>query len=411
MNQRAGVSLLEVLITMFVLTLGLLGVMAMFPLGVVRIAQAIKDDRCATLNNDSGSVFRWIWKEEFDPLATGRSLYLSGPPIVNGIPSGNGVASLFPLPDRFDPFVNARLNVNFSPNPDIGMTVNPLSATPNLNVVQGYHGASYPVFVDPIGWNNTANAGTPQQFWVGGSSSCIPRRSLRRIEFQPRNPPGVAGYINANATATKVQLMNRYLVLPDDISFGLDGTPAAPVAGVTSGPSGANFAVMAQQVQREGRYSCAYMIQWPDSNRNTISEATMSIVVYSGRSIDGPIKETPYNAIFIPKSTEVQIYYTPAAGPPNLHKGSWILDSTMSYLAGNPPTPVPDPHGFFYRVVNVTANDSVNGIMTVEIQAPALNSNPTVYANGQPYGIAVVMEGVAEVFSNRHVGLTSAPVP
>src|SRR5688572_653010 len=64
MNQRPGLSLSEVLIAIFVIAIGLMGVLSLFPLGAVRMAQAIKDDRTAIHNLNVGANMRWMWKED-----------------------------------------------------------------------------------------------------------------------------------------------------------------------------------------------------------------------------------------------------------------------------------------------------------------------------------------------------------
>src|SRR5262245_21510385 len=64
MNRRPGISLAEVLIAMFVLALGLLGVLSLFPLGAVRMAQAIKDDLCQVHNLNMAANLHWVWREE-----------------------------------------------------------------------------------------------------------------------------------------------------------------------------------------------------------------------------------------------------------------------------------------------------------------------------------------------------------
>lgn len=47
MNRRPGVTLMEVLIAMFIMAIGMLALLALFPIGAVSMAQALKDDRCA----------------------------------------------------------------------------------------------------------------------------------------------------------------------------------------------------------------------------------------------------------------------------------------------------------------------------------------------------------------------------
>jgi hypothetical protein len=47
MNRRPAVTLMEVLIAMFIMAIGMLSLLALFPVGAVSMAQALKDDRCA----------------------------------------------------------------------------------------------------------------------------------------------------------------------------------------------------------------------------------------------------------------------------------------------------------------------------------------------------------------------------
>ncbi len=52
---RRGATLVEVLVAIFVMALGMLSILTLFPLGALQMAQAIKDDRCAhaALNADA----------------------------------------------------------------------------------------------------------------------------------------------------------------------------------------------------------------------------------------------------------------------------------------------------------------------------------------------------------------------
>src|SRR6058998_1567352 len=49
MNRRPAVTLLEVLVSIFLMGIGLLSILALFPLGALRMAQAIQDDRAGHL--------------------------------------------------------------------------------------------------------------------------------------------------------------------------------------------------------------------------------------------------------------------------------------------------------------------------------------------------------------------------
>ncbi len=48
MIRRSAVTLIEVLIAMFIMAIGMLALLVLFPLGAVSMAQALKDDRCAS---------------------------------------------------------------------------------------------------------------------------------------------------------------------------------------------------------------------------------------------------------------------------------------------------------------------------------------------------------------------------
>jgi hypothetical protein len=48
MKRRSAVTLMEVLIAMFIMAIGMLALLALFPVGAVSMAQALKDDRCAS---------------------------------------------------------------------------------------------------------------------------------------------------------------------------------------------------------------------------------------------------------------------------------------------------------------------------------------------------------------------------
>src|SRR5690348_12961318 len=46
-DGREGATLLEVLVAIFVMGIGLLALLTLFPLGVLKMAEAIQNDRCA----------------------------------------------------------------------------------------------------------------------------------------------------------------------------------------------------------------------------------------------------------------------------------------------------------------------------------------------------------------------------
>src|SRR5213076_3253752 len=106
MNRRPGLSLAEVLIAMFVLAIGLLGVLSLFPLGAVRMAQAIKDDRCQNHRLNIDALFHVVWKfETVNSSGVYRQMYspyyMAGP---------NPTPTMDDTGDRIDPFTCAMEN-------------------------------------------------------------------------------------------------------------------------------------------------------------------------------------------------------------------------------------------------------------------------------------------------------------
>src|SRR5438876_11917270 len=54
--QRAGTTLVEVLVAIFVMGIGLIAVLALFPLGVIRMAQAIQDNHTGNIAFNAESI-------------------------------------------------------------------------------------------------------------------------------------------------------------------------------------------------------------------------------------------------------------------------------------------------------------------------------------------------------------------
>jgi len=48
MTRRPAVTLIEVLVTLFIMSIGMLALLVLFPLGAISMGQALKDDRCAS---------------------------------------------------------------------------------------------------------------------------------------------------------------------------------------------------------------------------------------------------------------------------------------------------------------------------------------------------------------------------
>jgi hypothetical protein len=135
MNRRAGVTLLEVLIAIFVVALGLLALLTLFPLGALSMAQALKDDRVAQT-------------------------------------SANAVSTL------------KALNV---------LTDSGITTAMTSNVNQG-DGPSYPVFFDPIGYKLYPGLA---QTHIAGQMTGITRSSCQYLTGLGQNPSLISAWFTS----------------------------------------------------------------------------------------------------------------------------------------------------------------------------------------------------------------------
>ena len=135
---RTGTTLTEVLVAIFIMGIGLLGVLALFPLGAVSMAQAIRADRAAHAGANGAGVER-LWNVRNDPSYTN---YLFNPDAAPTPP---------PDPTRIYP-----------PSP----------------------AASYSVYVDPVGFG--ASLGV--SYYIGSPNVAIRRASLSWASNPPTGP-------------------------------------------------------------------------------------------------------------------------------------------------------------------------------------------------------------------------------
>lgn len=168
--RRRGITLLEVLIAIFIMGIGMLALLTLFPLGALTMAQALKDDRAATCAQNA------------DAIATAYDL--SHDPLVIGDVAG-GVSNAFVNPD---------------PQQRLGFA--DLSAG-------GWMGPSHPVLIDPF----YSSLGSQVFGGNGAPQPGIVRRSVSLRNSHPAR--GLTPLSLAEAV--------RWFSLPDDIAFQPNG--------------------------------------------------------------------------------------------------------------------------------------------------------------------------------------------
>jgi type II secretory pathway pseudopilin PulG len=162
--MRRGATLLEVLVAIFVMGIGLLALLTLFPLGALRMAQAIQDERCAQACR-----------------------------LANAFATLHGVRS-----DRYILDQDTRTPTVTDPFFDPKWTSAALkTADPD--------GPSYPVFVDPAGYLTAFNL--PSEKWLAGIDDTIRRRTV--------------SFVQTKASPSSYAL--RWFTLLDDIIFDTEG--------------------------------------------------------------------------------------------------------------------------------------------------------------------------------------------
>jgi type II secretory pathway pseudopilin PulG len=349
MRSRKGATLIEVLVAIFVMGIGLIALLTLFPLGALSMARAIQDDRCTSAVKNAMAI------------ATMRNI--RNDPLVHSPPWFT----------KYDVFKDAMPDQN-----------RPLPADPN--------GSSYPVFVDPWG-AKSALFGSPAQFWVCGNTAARGLVARAPTSFVSRRP---IQFFNI-----ETDLVHKWFALTDDFVFDSDEATGGQ-------PTNFNPAGNPRVIRRDTRYSWAYLVQRPRSADASV--ATLSVVVFNKRPLSLTnslaLAESAYPAIYRPRTNTITITWSGAA-PPNVGQGDWLLDCTVIQRpapAGGQPSA--SAHGYFYRVVGITQTSPNSA--DYEVQQPIRGFNPPPPSWGTPQpnqplptsgpGTVMVIEGIADVY-------------
>ena len=329
---RPAATLLEVLVSIFIMGIGMLAILVLFPLGALSMAQAIRDDRAAQAASAAAAV------------ANAKDI-------------------------RRDTAI-------YNPSASFDVYLNP---APGVLTNADLEKKSYPILVDPIGFNTAAPL--PASSNVGGIPAgpnfVLARRSVSFVE-------------NA-APADKSKMMYRWFTFQDDIIFDKAGNANSLVAG---------------QIERDVRYSVAYLMQRPRTADPSVVDCW--VIVYDGRplGLSGNLDLAEYayysfNAVqsevsFDPSRNVVTVNYAAFGKPaPPLRAGDWILDVSIVNS---------DRHAYFCRVAGINDNGTA---MEIETQQPLRGFTgffgPTVAASPVNSARLLFLEGVAHVFE-RDVG-------
>ncbi len=349
MKVRRGVTLVEALIAIMLVGIGLIAILTLFPLGALKMAEAIKADRAMYAVQNAHD-----FAEAMD-LRHDQNFY-----------NPNGATP-------FDLFVNP----NNPPFPDL--------SSPTLN---GYDGPGYPVYVDAVG------IGSNMPFPVGqySNGTYASYGLTRRSASYALNTP---------------QSYLPWFSLLDDLQFENDGPTSGLAKGITTNTLTRNTRFTWAYLLRRPRYSTPSVIEL-----SVVLYDKRPIQSPSGEFtypplLPGTVQAPPYCNQVAPGTTEVILTYNSAADKPPIKKGGWILDATVyptnTVLVNAVPTPVPTPapdmQGVFYRVIDIT--DLPGNQLALELDKPIrAGFYPPGY--NPPSGttvprVFVILEGVIDV--------------
>ena len=216
MMKRSGITMTEVLITIFVLAIGLLALLTLFPLAALNMQQAIQDDRV-----------------------------------------GHAVACACGQADMCNDFRPANDTPGAQRNPQIGTTLAAQYFRSNGALDDG---PSNPVYVDPIG----TRAGGSTANWVGGQSGAIPRVLSPWLNQSPTPTYARLNPILTPGLQGTPQYLIQGFILTDDMVFDQNGIPA----GLANGG-----------LERQGNYSWAYMLRRPRTAFGGVVDVTVVVYV------------------------------------------------------------------------------------------------------------------------------------
>ncbi|MFO0799017.1 MAG: prepilin-type N-terminal cleavage/methylation domain-containing protein [Gemmataceae bacterium] len=378
MSRRPGLSLTEVLVALFIMGIGTIAVLTLFPLGALNMAQAFRDDRCTQGAAQADAFLRSYVRERIDSIPNR---------LTPAPPGGEGFYEALSSPDPKKTFSN------YFVGDDSGGSI------------------SYPVLIDPIGFKargGTTDVGGVQatNTWFGADNgfgdgattphtTAVSRRSLRSVLDRP---PGI-----------QQPLAIRICSQLDGLGYETSGLPAT-VGGT---------------IDRDGRYNWTWLVQ--RLSGTATSPVTITVLLFDKRAPGyAPAgAETVWVPTYavpempnVPQRGETKLQFTGSYAAntlPNVQRGGWLLDSSIALInrpatgapvvvpfrsSGNPPpgAQVWVRNANFYRVVSVT--ETATGI-DVELETPL--KADTGWKPGDPQLPAserrfTYFAGLAEVF-------------
>lgn len=338
-RHRKGFTLTEVLMAMFVMAIGMISLLALFPAAFQQAKWALDNEQVARAAANAQSMTEMPHMQMstvggFPVMTTGTAQSVRNDDLYR--PETSNARLLWRIPLLTGPGLGGRTTFLFDPTPVTGgaWTFSPdTNLTPYAAILPAGTRVKFPpVFVDPpvattfvdtattglpfhVGVDNLANApfATRAAGGTGRITVGLPRSSMSQY---------------SSDTGAVILRMQTEISMGDEINFDTNGQPL----------------LAAGQFARQRRFTWAYMCTWSDYKTPELCE--VSAVVFNSRpDFPGtfPTGEVTYGStipvssaagidgtgkIFVKGLTQAAINL-PSAQPANLKVGDWILDSTL----------------------------------------------------------------------------------
>lgn len=417
--MRRGTTLIEVLIAIFIMALGLVALLTLFPIGAVQMARAIQDERAAQVAANSAAYFRMYWRTMCEneqarlaslPGGTASAMFRCDP--LSSYQAGWFTAAMDD-PNAGLPPAYQKASVFFD---------SPTNTLANIAAKSFSSQPGFAVMIDPVGWEGARTGGSPTdqliQHWVGatppnGFDYAMPRRTLTELNG-PLNGP--------TTMSTKKPMSTRMCYLLDDMTFYRNGTAINPDVATPALPS----PPLMDRPWKDSSYSCAYLVR--RGNNSDRGRLNLTVIVYSKKSIDATPNEPAYLGVpqvgIIPAdvaarrpdtvvwgNTVTMVVKAGQEAPP-IRRGTWILDATLERGAGTGAgASGVFSHGYFYRVTDVLERipaTSTDGSITVQLETN-LRPGPMLTSTTPAPRLFVVPDGILDVFDKGPLDPNSPP--
>lgn len=364
-HDRRAMSINEVMVALGIVAVGVTSIVSLFPLGIMRVQQAVYDTRCTLMARDAKGLLiakqmpndplLWRW-DLYDPTAANPNTVFDI--LAPGNPANNRYACLH---DDTNPIAGA-------PDQFLSGAGATLAFTPVDATIR-----SYPILVDPF-LADPDGTGVPAVTRLDIETYCTtagiapaPYAGIRVLSTA--ECLGIAGFAPFPNPAARQAYMTRWFAMPGDLAFD-DQNPVLPFnprkqavvppVDILDYARWNYAAVQSPTASRTFPYSWAFMIQRnldtdPDPNvaggnqivarppmNGDYADAKIRYLCFQRRNPNAPV--VIIEACIFDGSSKVTLSW-PTAGvtAPTIRRGTWLMEASITRNTNVALLPAPAP--------------------------------------------------------------------